>query len=223
MTINNLFYDTLGSGKKEIVFLHGFGGSRHSFKALASHLDSNFKSYLLDLPGFGESKLERTFNLNDYAKSINDFIINMKIDNPLIIGHSFGGRIALKMAELYHYKIILISTPIYDYRTLKTRVKLLANKLFKISKPSADYKNASPLMRQTMNNVFSDMKKISFKNIDGNKVLIIYANNDKVVPKRVAYYGKRKMQGSGLIEIKGNHFAYLKETILLSKVIENYA
>lgn len=223
MTINNLFYDTLGSGKKEIVFLHGFGGSRHSFKALVSHLDSNFKSYLLDLPGFGESKLESAFNLSDYAKSINDFIINMKIDNPLIIGHSFGGRIALKMAELYHYKIILISTPIYDYRTLKTRVKLLANKLFKISKPSADYKNASPLMRQTMNNVFSDMKKISFKNIDGNKVLIIYANNDKVVPKRVAYYGKRKMQGSGLIEIKGNHFAYLKETILLSKVIENYA
>lgn len=223
MTINNLFYDTLGSGKKEIVFLHGFGGSRHSFKALASHLDSNFKSYLLDLHGFGESKLERAFNLNDYAKSINDFIINMKIDNPLIIGHSFGGRIALKMAELYHYKIILISTPIYDYRTLKTRVKLLANKLFKISKPSADYKNASPLMRQTMNNVFSDMKKISFKNIDGNKVLIIYANNDKVVPKRVAYYGKRKMHGSGLIEIKGNHFAYLKETVLLSKVIENYA
>ena len=102
-------------------------------------------------------------------------------------------------------------------------VKLLANKLFKISKPSADYKNASPLMRQTMNNVFSDMKKISFKNIDGNKVLIIYANNDKVVPKRVAYYGKRKMHGSGLIEIKGNHFAYLKETVLLSKVIENYA
>lgn len=163
MTINNLFYDTLGSGKKEIVFLHGFGGSRHSFKALASHLDSNFKSYLLDLPGFGESKLERAFNLNDYAKSINDFIINMKIDNPLIIGHSFGGRIALKMAELYHYKIILISTPIYDYRTLKTRVKLLANKLFKISKPSADYKNASPLMRQTMNNVFSDMKKYHLK------------------------------------------------------------
>lgn len=223
MTINNLFYDTLGSGKKEIVFLHGFGGSHHCFKALASHLDSNFKSYLLDLPGFGESKLERAFNLNDYAKSINDFIINMKIDNPLIIGHSFGGRIALKMAELYHYKIILISTPIYDYRTLKTRVKLLANKLFKISRPSADYKNVSPLMRQTMNNVFSDMKKISFKNIDGNKVLIIYANNDKVVPKRIAYYGKRKMQGSGLIEIKGNHFAYLKETILLSKVIENYA
>ena len=176
MTINNLFYDTLGSGKKEIVFLHGFGGSHHCFKALASHLDSNFKSYLLDLPGFGESKLERAFNLNDYAKSINDFIVNMKIDNPLIIGHSFGGRIALKMAELYHYKIILISTPIYDYRTLKTRVKLLANKLFKISKPSADYKNASPLMRQTMNNVFSDMKKISFKNIDGNKVLIILKN-----------------------------------------------
>lgn len=163
MTINNLFYDTLGSGKKEIVFLHGFGGSHHCFKALASHLDSNFKSYLLDLPGFGESKLERAFNLNDYAKSINDFIINMKIDNPLIIGHSFGGRIALKMAELYHYKIILISTPIYDYRTLKTRVKLLANKLFKISRPSADYKNASPLMRQTMNNVFSDMKKYHLK------------------------------------------------------------
>lgn len=223
MTINNLFYDTLGSGKKEIIFLHGFGGSHHCFKALASYLDSNFKSYLLDLPGFGESKLEMAFNLNDYAKSINDFIINMKIANPLIIGHSFGGRIALKMAELYHYKIILISTPIYDYRTLKTRFKLLANKLFKISKPSSDYKNASPLMRQTMNNVFSDMKKLSFKNIDGNKVLIIYANNDKVVPKRVAYYGKRKMQGSGLIEIKGNHFAYLKETVLLSKVIENYA
>ena len=59
--------------------------------------------------------------------------------------------------------------------------------------------------------------------IIGNKVLIIYANNDKVVPKRVAYYGKRKMHGSGLIEIKGNHFAYLKETVLLSKVIENYA
>ena len=219
----NLYYETIGDGSKNIIFLHGYGGSHHSFEALANYLDKCFKSYLLDLPGFGDSKLEKSFTLDDYVTCINDFIVENRINKPLIIGHSFGGRIALKMTEEYQYKIILISTPIYDYRSIRIKIRLILNKLFKISRPSNDYKNASIIMKATLNNIFKDMKKINFKKINGKQVLIIYANKDKVVPSKVAFYGKRKMKGSGLIKINGNHFAYLNEPILLSKVILSYA
>lgn len=218
----NLFYKKVGKGEKNVLFLHGWGGSYHSFSHLASYLDDTFTSYLLDLPGFGSSFIDKPYNLDDYAKNVNDFIVANGITNPLVIGHSFGGRIALKMAELFKYKTILISTPIYDSKSLKTRIKILCNKLFKLSYPSNDYINASPVMRIVMKNVFNDMKRIDYRNVDGTKVLIIYATKDKIVPKRVAYYGKRKIKGSGIISINGDHFAYLKESFLLSKVILSY-
>ncbi|MCR4264018.1 MAG: alpha/beta hydrolase, partial [Candidatus Roizmanbacteria bacterium] len=56
--------------------------------------------YVVDFPGF-KKKLTKPLNLNDYVEFIRDYISQHNISRPVIIGHSFGGRVALRLLSTY--------------------------------------------------------------------------------------------------------------------------
>ena len=88
-------YVTCGEGES-LVFLHGGGASALIYKKLLKVLGREYSVVAPDLPGFGKSDApERVWNLEDYAKFVEDFAKNLNLTNITLIGHSFGGGVAL--------------------------------------------------------------------------------------------------------------------------------
>ena len=97
----------INSEKPKICFLHGWGGSSSDF----SLITNNFESIAIDLPGFGKSKEpESSMNPKEYA----EYIINLIPDTvEVLVGHSFGGKVAVHMSFMKNYKnLVLIGSPL---------------------------------------------------------------------------------------------------------------
>lgn len=99
-----------------LVILHGWGLSGAIFDPLSNGLrKKNFTVYAPDLPGFGKSKLpDHSLHLVDYAEYLDHYLKKNNIVHPILIGHSFGGRVSLKYNEMYPNTIralILSGTP----------------------------------------------------------------------------------------------------------------
>lgn len=103
--INNLIvnYQKTGSGDANFIFLHGWGCDLNIFNSLVSKIDKNkYTIYSLDFPGFGKSQMPKeVYGVGEYAKFLKEFIEKLEIKNPIILGHSFGGRVAIKFSSDY--------------------------------------------------------------------------------------------------------------------------
>lgn len=84
-----------------LIFLHGFCESKEMWNTFAEKFSKDFEVFCPDLPGFGASILEQDhISLEEVAVMLHDWMAEQKIENPIIIGHSLGGYVALAMAEL---------------------------------------------------------------------------------------------------------------------------
>ncbi|HZW38376.1 MAG TPA: alpha/beta hydrolase [Ignavibacteriaceae bacterium] len=111
-------YDKTGSGKLNLILLHGYGTSKETWRYVRPLLEKDYTLYLLDMKGFGLSSKpkDKRYTAADQAVIINAFIANQNLNNVVIVGHSFGGAVAL-----YSYladktrikKIILVDPSIY--------------------------------------------------------------------------------------------------------------
>ena len=96
-----IYYQEAGAGKN-LIMLHGWKHDVSSFWGVIPLLKDRFKVWLIDLPGFGRSDLpSKAFTTSDYAEVIKDFIEVNKIKDPILLGHSLGGRVAIKLASKY--------------------------------------------------------------------------------------------------------------------------
>lgn len=102
-----LNYIEKGEGDNIAVLMHGWSGSSASLLALQNQLvDKGYHVYNLDLPGFGGTNIPETpYSLDDYVTSITNFLKAKNIQNPVLVGHSFGGKISLKLAAQEAYPI----------------------------------------------------------------------------------------------------------------------
>lgn len=96
--VNNLVVEYRDEGKGPVLlFLHGWKDSLRSFDPLIPLLVGSFRIVRVDLPGFGTSQLPGSaWDLNDYAEFVNAFINKLEIKVEGLVGHSFGGRVAIK-------------------------------------------------------------------------------------------------------------------------------
>ena len=119
--------------KKALLFLHGYMSSGKSFAYQTKFFSSYFTVYAPDLTGFGENEyMPYPFSLDDYAKWVKDYMTANGIVKPHIIAHSFGGRVAIKLASTYpdlFDKIVLTgSAGLKPRRTAKYHFKRCAFK-----------------------------------------------------------------------------------------------
>ena len=90
----NIYYEKYGNNEQSIIILPGWGNTRETFNNIINYFKDNYTIYILDYPGFGNSKpLNQELNIYDYAFIIKNFMKQNNINNPIIIAHSFGGRI----------------------------------------------------------------------------------------------------------------------------------
>ena len=241
-----LYYEKYGSDKETVLILPGWGDTRSTFDYIVNNLKRNYTVYIIDNPPFGNSKvLEENLTIYDYASLIREFIEHEKINNPTIIAHSFGGRIATLLASYYNEKIkrlILIDIAgikpkksiksiikKYTYKILNKIVKLFPKKLrlktntylLKVFS-STDYYNLENRMRQTFKNIINEDLKKYLNNID-TKTLILWGEYDKSTPLKDAYILNKRIKNSELIIFrKSNHFPYLDYPNITLDIINTY-
>lgn len=90
-------YKTIGEGKP-LIILHGLFGSLDNWLSIAKELGETYKIYLVDQRNHGQSPHSEEFNYGAMAEDLNEFIEEHDIDRPYILGHSMGGKTAMKFA-----------------------------------------------------------------------------------------------------------------------------
>ena len=225
----NYEYDI--KGNILLVFLHGWGCNLNLMKKLSNNFDYNFSKVLIDFPPFGKSdEPNQPWNLDDYCiltqNIINNVIQEAQLNNLniiriVLIGHSFGCRVAIKLAEIGKCNnIILISAAgmkpkfnlrrlykIYKYKFLK---KIHSSKADQLG--SNDYKLLSSNMKKTFINIINNNLEKSCKNINC-KTLILHGNKDLETPLYMAKRINKLIKNSTLIVFKNaDHFFFLKNS-----------
>lgn len=212
----NVSYLCLGS-KEPLIMLHGWGSKKETFLNIATKLQDEYAVYLIDLPGFGATNISNVSSFMDYVNLLRAFILKLGISNPIILGHSFGGRMAIKYASLYQIKkLILVSTPGIRLNPLIVKTKVLIYKILKIFKiknrlGSSDYKTADTKLRHVLIDTVNYNLKKALSQIRA-LTLIIHGYLDETVNYRVAFKMNKLISGSKLALFKNaKHFPYLEK------------
>ena len=241
----NINYEVSGEGTP-VILLHGWLCSLDTMKPIAKALQ-NFKVYNVDLPGFGKSDMPgKPFNTNDFGDFLDGFIKELKIEDPILIGHSNGGRTIINYAGRNlgkAKKIVLIdSAGIKPKRNLVYYIRVYTFKFFKkllgifpnvemfnnirervLGKfGSSDYKNSPEILRKTMSIIINEDQTEILKNIKAPTILL-WGENDEDTPISDAKIMEEMIQDASLIQIKGaGHFSYLDSYNQCMEIIKEF-
>ena len=227
MNIKDLYINYIQYGNesgKDVVLLHGWGQNIQMMDGIGKGLSKDFHITILDLPGFGNSsEPPYGYTVYDYYEVLSEFLDKLKIKNPILIGHSFGGRLSIIYAAKKKVeKVVLLAAP-FKRSTKKNSFKVKLLKLMKkipVIKElehymkskigSTDYRNASPVMRSVLVNTVNEDLTEYLKQIDAPTILI-WGDLDTAVSVEDARYAETIMKDAGLIVFEGcTHYAYLE-------------
>ncbi len=222
---SNVNYEYYNNNSKiSLIFLHGWGQNIQMMMPIAKPFIKKYNCLIIDLPGFGDSEEPKDiYTVYDYAEMVNKILTKEKIRNPILIGHSFGGKISLVYATKYKTeKLVLLASP-YKKKIKKESFKLkvlkfakkvpVVNKLEGFAKKhmgSTDYRNASEVMRKILVehvniDISDEVKKIKCP------TLIIWGTLDEEVSLEDGKELEKLIPNSGLVIYEGcTHYAYLE-------------
>lgn len=224
----HLHYEVKGEGNP-VLLLHGWGANLNTFNALSNMLSESFKTITIDLPGFGSSMIGVPLNIEEVADILHTFCEKLNIDKPILLGHSYGGRIAIMYASKYEIeKLILVSSAgIKQKLKFSKKLRIRVYKAFKkmhipVKMGSDDYQNADNVKRIMLvwavnQDLKEQMKKIKVP------TLLLYGKLDNVTPLELGYEIKENIEDSYLIELEEcGHFPYLERPNYFSLILMSY-
>lgn len=239
MNIKDAYINYVQYGNEEgqdIVLLHGWGQSIDMMDPVGRRLQDDFRITIIDFPGFGKSpEPPYVYSIYDYTDLLEAFLTKLKIKKPILIGHSFGGRVAMVYAATRGCsKLILFGSP-YRRSNTKANFKIKILKLLKkvpiinnledYAKKhmgSVDYRSATPVMRQVLVKVINENLNNLLPQIKASTILI-WGSDDTEVPLDEAKYIKSQIDDSGLIVYEGcGHYAYLERLDQTTNIINEF-
>lgn len=242
----DISYSVKGEGD-DLLFLHGWGCPSGNYTVLTDNIARGYRVTCLDFPGFGGSPLpDKAWSIEDYGDAVAEFIEKTGLKNPILAGHSHGGRVILYMCGTglaSPEKIILLGAAgIRPKKTFKKRVRIAAFKTVKAvlcfplwkgaAAPlldrarahfgSADYNSSPPVLRQSMVKLVNCDVTPMLKNIKAS-TLLIYGENDTDTPVSNARIIERLVPDAGLCIIKGaDHFAFAERPAEVNAIINSF-
>lgn len=232
-------YTLEGSGK-DVVLLHGWGQKQIMMEFIQTHLKDRFRVLNIDLPGFGESEEpKRPYDVEDYTQLVKKMFDELGIKKPILIGHSFGCRIAFHYASQYEVNKMVLTGAAglrpkhgLDYH-IKTKTFKLAKKIvgltgeanvekFKKQFGSSDYKNVSGIMRDTFVRVVNDDVEPLLKKIFC-PVILIFGEKDDATPLWMGETLANKLHDGALIVFENDdHYAYWHQPVRFLSIVDSF-
>ena len=246
---NQIAYTRYGSGEKLLVILHGWGCNKELFAPIAEHFSAKYTVVVPDLPGFGESpQPAQAYSVGDCTNLIVTFIQSLGFNSVSLLGHSYGGRIILKMFSLQNLpftveKVCLVDAAgIRPKKTVGQKLSLLCykggrrilslpplKKLFpdaiekwRKKRGSADFNNASEVMKKTLVLAVNEDLTACLKNITA-PTLLFWGEKDDATPLSDAKIMEKKIPDAGLVVLKGGtHYSFLENTPYFLRVADAF-
>ncbi len=97
MNEKKLFFRKMGQGKP-LIILHGLFGASDNWLTIGKSLSEHFEVYLVDQRNHGQSFHDPEHSFEAMALDLGDFITDHAISKPIVIGHSMGGKVAMRYA-----------------------------------------------------------------------------------------------------------------------------
>ena len=220
-------YRMRGDGEKRLLLLHGWGVDSREFEKLMQEFSASYKVVAPDLPGFGTSgDPTAVWGVDEYAAWVLKFMDALKIDRAVFLGHSFGGRLAIRIASdpatagRVERLILTGSAGLRHKRPLKGRIrgwmfrtlsKIFPNLREKFARKfaSRDYLAASPLLRQCLVKVVNLDLAPRLPQIH-QPTLLVWGKDDAETPVADGYTMKGLIPDSRLEVLENaGHFAFL--------------
>ena len=227
----DISYADEGEGKTLLLF-HGWGAKKETFAPIIKRMSKSMRVIAFDFPGFGASgEPKEAWDVDRYAVFARKFIEELKLDDAVWLGHSFGGRVIIKLygkVNVKPKKIVLVDSAgikpkrgldyyikVYSYKAGKKILSIpplknagLYDKFVK-NAGSGDYKGLSQTMRATMSKVVNEDLRGHLPEIDAS-VLLIWGENDTATPFSDAEIMESLLPDSGIVKLEGaGHYSYL--------------
>lgn len=244
----NINYEQKGSGDL-VVLLHGWGANITLFANLIDLLSQKYTVVAMDMPGFGKSdEPSSAWCVDDYVQFVIDFLADYKAEKVIFLGHSFGGRVTIKMCSRTDLpfavdKVILVDSAgilppksnkksfrTYYYKLGKAFLSCrLVSKLFpdalenfRKKMGSADYAAASPLMRQVLVKVVNEDLEPLLPNIKC-PALLVWGVNDTATPLSDGEKMERLIPDAGLVKLENaGHYSFLDQQFTFNRVMSSF-
>jgi pimeloyl-ACP methyl ester carboxylesterase len=237
---------TLCGQGEPIVLLHGWGASAESLAGIGKVLEDRFHVLTIDLPGFGWTPPPpAAWGTRDYAAHVEAVMESSGIASANLLGHSFGGRIALTIAAQHPEKVrrlvLVASAGIRPSRGpghyLKVGAAKLAKRMFSFPAwgrqgerilstirrkvGSRDYRNAGR-MRGTLVRVVNEDLRDILSSVRA-PTLIIWGDRDPEVPRSSMEIMANGIRGSRLeIMEAAGHFPFIDKPESFRKLVRDF-
>lgn len=245
----NICYKISGNGEETVVMLQGWGTDLGVYDTVARSINEKYTFVQFDLPGFGGSdEPKEAWNVDAYADFFCKFMEALNIRKAALIGHSYGGRVIIKLAAREELpfeitRIVLIdSAGILPKRSFKQKMNIKKYKLLKkflnmkliyamfpeliddwrSRQGSADYRNASPMMKKCLVMAVNEDLTDLLPKIKQD-TLLIWGDKDTATPIEDAKIMEEKIPNSGLAVLKGaGHFSFLEQPVIFRNIMRSY-
>ncbi len=211
--------------KVDVIILHGWGSSKSLMQRYFHLQMGGFRHIYIDLPGFGNSSCNVALTTEDYAEIIRLLLIELKSSKDIIIGHSFGGKVATLLKP--KLLVLISSAGIVVPKSFKVKLKIALFKFLKVlgfsslrSKfVASDAKELSEVMYQTFKNVVDEDFSQEFKEFD-SKALLLWGKDDTATPLSSAKKINSLIEDSTLEVYDGDHYFFMNHEKDISKKIQ---
>lgn len=241
-------YEQKGEGDL-IVLLHGWGSNIKLFANLIELLSKKYMVVAMDMPGFGESEEPPSaWCVDDYASFVIDFLKDYDTEKVMLLGHSFGGRVIIKLNSRKNLPFNITKVILVDSAGIlppKTNKKSFRTYYYKIGKSilstgivqkiapdalenfrkkmgSADYAAASPLMRQVLVKTVNEDLEPLLPNIKC-PTLLVWGVNDTATPLSDGEKMEKLIPDAGLVKLENaGHYSFLEQQFTFNRVMSSF-
>lgn len=225
-----------------VLILEGWGTNAEVYASVSSLLSPKYTVYTPDLPGFGKSEEpDCPWDVGRYADFVIAFAKELSLEHLILIGHSFGGRVILKLHENvlpFHIdQIVLIDSagikPPDTFQKKCRRLKYKCGRKFleifmkdkvesyRLKHSSSDYRTASPKMREVLKRTVSEDLSHLLSKIEA-PTLLIWGKNDTATPLSDGQLMEKSIKDAGLVVLEGGHYSFLDSPTVFSRVLSSF-
>lgn len=206
-----LYSQKIGSGDPFII-LHGLFGSSDNWLSIAKQLADKYTIHLLDSRNHGKSPHTDQFGYDNMAMDVREYIQDHNLKNIILMGHSMGGKVAMKIALEYPMRVKSLIIADIAPRKYSIIHNQIIDALLSINPDNLDSREQADLqLSQTIKS--SMLRKFLLKNL--------YRDDDKVYKWRINLSAICKNLDSLGAQVISNH-KYEDKVLFLKGELSDY-